>query len=792
MHEEFRVSQYVLERKLGQGGMAEVWKARHLHLGSSAAVKFLLPHLAGDPQLEDRFLEEGRRQAMLQHQNIVAAMDFVQQDGRSYLIMEFVEGENLETKLSGQARFSLEEVHTICWDVLSALDHAHAMGVVHRDVKPSNILIGKNGQVWLTDFGIALALSEERRVTVTGTAVGTPEYMSPEQILRPREVDARSDIYSFGCVLYALLSGDPPFGMNGATDFYIKDCHVRTPPPPLVYRNSNISPEVERVVMRCLEKDPARRFQNCGEVMEALNAAISVPAGSTPPPPLSPGYQGVVLPVPPPTPVPRPVMPLGAAPVSAFAARSAPTPAPANPGPPTPQPEPKRGKRKLAIYAVLAVVLLAAAVGSYFLFFLPPETVLRLEGSTTVGNELAPALLVAFLKSEGATDIEALPVEGDKRQHHDVRAKLPGQWRPVLFSVVANGSANSFKALEAGRAEVGMASRPIQDDEVRKLRSMGDMRSPACENVVGLDGLAVVVNRGNPLPPLTLKQLKMIFDGEVTDWGDPRIGGHPGPIHLYGRDTDSGTYDTFATLVMDDKKTPFSKTLTVEHDGDVIATKVAADPGGIGYVGLAQIGNAKPVALSGGAGTTPLLPSKFTVATEDYVLSRRLFLYVPANPTEWARKFVNFALSPDGQKVVANIYVEQIPDFEREHKALPANAPPAYAEAVAGLRRMNVNFRFLPNSILLDNKALADISRAASVLTQNNIHSVKVFGFADSLGSTAQNEKLSQERAKAVADELSKYDITVVPMGFGSAMPVADNSTPEGREKNRRVEIWAQ
>jgi serine/threonine-protein kinase len=139
MKEQFRVSQHVLERKLGQGGMAEVWKARHIHLGTSAAIKFLLPHLAGDPQLEDRFLEEGRRQAMLQHQNIVSAMDFVQQDGRSYLIMEFVEGENLETRLcDASLRPSLEEVHTISWDVLSALDHAHSMGVVHRDVKPSN------------------------------------------------------------------------------------------------------------------------------------------------------------------------------------------------------------------------------------------------------------------------------------------------------------------------------------------------------------------------------------------------------------------------------------------------------------------------------------------------------------------------------------------------------------------------------------------------------------------------------------------------------------------------------
>jgi len=323
MQEQLKVGQYILERRIGEGGMAEVWEARHVHLGTTAAIKFLLPRLAGDPELEDRFLDEGKRQARLQHPNIVSAIDFVQQDGRSYLIMQYVEGDSLETKLRDrQGPLTLDEVHAISWDVLSALDYAHSLGVVHRDVKPSNILLDHNGRVWLSDFGIALALREERRVTRTGTAVGTPDYMSPEQIVRPREVDARSDIYSFGCVLYAMLTGGPPFGMEGATEFYIKDCHVRTPPPPLVYLNPDIPAAIGEVAFRCLEKDPAKRFPTCGAVMIALEAAIS---GEQKAPEEKP-------PDPPPPPLP-----------------------------PVPDPTPARGLKKYALVGAAAILLISGA-----------------------------------------------------------------------------------------------------------------------------------------------------------------------------------------------------------------------------------------------------------------------------------------------------------------------------------------------------------------------------------------------------------------------------------------------
>jgi phosphate transport system substrate-binding protein len=797
MYEEYKIGQYVLERKLGEGGMAEVWMARHLQLGSIVAIKFLLPGLANDPELEGRFLNEGKRQAGLRHPNILSAIDFIQQAGRSYLVMQYVDGENLETRLREKnGPLSLEEVHSISWDVLSALDYAHSVGVIHRDVKPSNILVENNGRVWLTDFGIALALTEDTRLTRTGTALGTAVYMSPEQIVRPKSVDSRADIYSFGCVLYAMLAGSPPFGVDGETDFYIKDCHVRTPPPPIVYRNPAINPAVEQVVRKCLEKSPTDRYQTCGAVMNALDAAIAgsiqVAVPATPPtaPPVAPPppapvqvgqssvtahartatWQTITTQTPPPAP---PVAPPAAVPVGAV-----------------PKPPAKAaGGRKLVLAIAIVAILAAVGVG-YFLIGTPPETVLRLEGSTTVGDALAPALLKAFLVTQGAKDIEVVPGTGDKKDHHDVRAKLPDRWRPVVFSVVANGSPNAFKALDAGRADIGMASRPIKDDEVKLLQNIGDMRSPSCEYVVGLDGIAVIVNRSNSVPPLTKQQLAAIFRGTVTDWG--QVGAKPGPIHLYGRSSDSGTFDTFVSLVLGGDKNGFAHSLKVEPSGDDIAKQVASDPAGIGYVGLAQIGDATALELSAGTGTTPLLPSPFTVSTEDYILSRRLFFYLPAKPTEFAQKFAAFAVSPEGQKVVKEVgFVEQTPHFEQV--PIPADAPSAYRQRVAGLRRMSLNFRFRPNSFELDTKALADIPRAIAALSQNGDRTgVQILGFADSKGSPQQNQKLSEQRAQVVADKLRAYGIEVETAGFSSSMPVGDNNTDEGREKNRRVEVWAR
>lgn len=270
-----RVDKYVLERKLGEGGMAQVWMARHVDLGKAVAIKCLSTRLNTNPEFEQRFLNEGRRQAALRHPNIVSVVDFLVQGDDRFLVMDYVEGESVsarQKRLGG--RLPLELIDSVGQDIALALDYAHKRGLVHRDVKPSNILLDENGKAFLTDFGIALALGEER-LTRTGMAVGTVHYMSPEQIARPKEIDHRTDIYSFGCVLYEMLTGRPPFvSGEGDTDFTVMTGHLTQPPPAPRELNPEVPDAIEQVVLKCLAKEPKDRYGSGEELAWALRRIL--------------------------------------------------------------------------------------------------------------------------------------------------------------------------------------------------------------------------------------------------------------------------------------------------------------------------------------------------------------------------------------------------------------------------------------------------------------------------------------------------------------------------------------
>ncbi len=270
--------------------MAEVWKARHQLLGTHVAIKFLSAGYAGIAEVEQRFLGEGKKQARLSHPNIVSAYDFLYVDGRSYLIMKFIDGESLDELLFRlQAPMPLPQVLAISTDVLHALQYAHSQNVVHRDIKPSNIMIEKGERALVMDFGVAMVVGE-KRVTRMGMAIGTPHYMSPEQILGTADIDRRADIYSFGCVLYQMLTGKAPFEAAAGeddTEFVIQDKHVRQQPVPLRQWNPYIPPQIEQAVLKCLEKKAADRFNSC----EDLHAALFVPARPEIAPGANPGIE---------------------------------------------------------------------------------------------------------------------------------------------------------------------------------------------------------------------------------------------------------------------------------------------------------------------------------------------------------------------------------------------------------------------------------------------------------------------------------------------------------------------
>jgi serine/threonine-protein kinase len=270
-----RIGNWVIENRIGEGGMGEVWKAHHDLLKRHYAIKVMARQLLPDPNFEARFIKEASAQARLQHPHIVGVSDFFLNEGVYYLVMPYIEGQSLEERMkANDGPLPLAEALKIAQDVLHALDYAHQQAVIHRDVKPSNILLDRSGHAYLVDFGIALMIGQERR-TRTGTSVGTPHYMSPEQILKPRELDHRADVYSFGCVLYEMLTGQPPFDASGAegdTDYIIKGKHIESRPEPLKKANpkTDASEEIESIVMRALAKNPNERFTGCGEFARAL------------------------------------------------------------------------------------------------------------------------------------------------------------------------------------------------------------------------------------------------------------------------------------------------------------------------------------------------------------------------------------------------------------------------------------------------------------------------------------------------------------------------------------------
>jgi glucose/mannose transport system substrate-binding protein len=268
------------------------------------------------------------------------------------------------------------------------------------------------------------------------------------------------------------------------------------------------------------------------------------------------------------------------------------------------------------------------------------QVVLRLHGSNSIGNELVPTLCEDFLKYEGATSLQRKP--GAREDEVDIEAVLPNESnQPVIFEIQSHGSSTGFLDLAAGNCDIGMSSRQISRDEAKQCAAagLGDMYSPACENVLGLDGIAVVVHRNNHVNTLTKQQLENIFGGKTTDWS--QVSGTPGPIYLYAPDENSGTLDTFRSMVLGNR--PLSPRASRFENGAKLSDAVAADIYGIGFIGRSFERGTKALAISKDG--KPLLPTTFNIATRDYPLSRRLYLYTPADPqNKWTRKFVQYAL----------------------------------------------------------------------------------------------------------------------------------------------------
>jgi serine/threonine protein kinase len=277
------IGDYEILQVLGAGGMGKVYQVRNVISRRVEAMKVLLPELTADRDLVERFLNEIRISASLDHPNIAALRTAQRVGNQLVMIMEFVEGSTLDQLMRG-GRIPVEKGVEYTAQALSALSYAHARGVVHRDIKPANIMLMPNGTIKLMDFGIA-KIATDSKLTKTGMMVGSVYYMSPEQI-EGKELDGRSDLYSLGVTLYEIATGKRPF--NGDSEYQIMAAHLKENPPPPIQLDGSLPPALSEIVLMALAKDPAQRFQSADAFRQALASlmpAVQAAAAAPPPPP---------------------------------------------------------------------------------------------------------------------------------------------------------------------------------------------------------------------------------------------------------------------------------------------------------------------------------------------------------------------------------------------------------------------------------------------------------------------------------------------------------------------------
>jgi phosphate transport system substrate-binding protein len=410
---------------------------------------------------------------------------------------------------------------------------------------------------------------------------------------------------------------------------------------------------------------------------------------------------------------------------------------------------------------------------------------LRLHGSNTIGSELMPSLARAFL--ERRTAAKAVLVRRTRPDEMVVEAR-DGEKVLDAYEISAHGTRTAFEDLAAARCDVGMASSRIHEDEARSLAPLGNLMSAASEHVMALDGLAIIVNPANPVSVLTKTQIADVFEGKASRWSD--VGGSDLPIVVHARDDKSGTYDSFKHMVLGSR--PLTATAHRHESSEELSDAVAGDPNAVGFIGLSYVRSAKAVMVRD-RGSAPLLPSPMTVATEDYPLSRRLYLYDPPGASQLARDFVDFALSEDGQAAVRSAgFVDLRPACDAS-AARCASCAKEYADAVKGACRVSVDFRFERGSQQLDTRGLGDLPRVVTLTRRPELlgHPFVLLGYSSGKGSRGQALAESERLASLVAEQLTARGLKVdVVRGMGSLLGDADEATDEERERARRVEVW--
>ena len=411
-------------------------------------------------------------------------------------------------------------------------------------------------------------------------------------------------------------------------------------------------------------------------------------------------------------------------------------------------------------------------------------TLFRMSGSNVIGSTLARRLSAGYLALIGDASITSS--FGGTEGTLEIAGLQAGQREAV--AVVLGSSASGMNALLRGTADFAMSASRISPADAERLASLGDMNSPASEHVIGVQGITAVVSPANRVASLTVPQLRAVLSGQVKDWSE--LGESAGPVHVYVVESRGVVVDVPHDVLMPHETVPAGvKALANEQ---AVITAVASDRGGIGFVayGNPEPARVLPLAESGG---TAIVPTPLTISTETYPLTRRLYLYTAAKPSNaFVSRFLDYVNSPAGQAAVdAAGYVPLT--VRSEVATVDEGASDRFKQFIAGATRLSIDFRFLPGSKDLDNRGLRDVERLTAYIRGQKISPSRVIlaGFADNSGTPTANQLVSQRRIETVASALKR---TGVPPGkiatFGAELPVGDNATPEGRERNRRVEVY--
>ncbi|WP_415905675.1 phosphate ABC transporter substrate-binding/OmpA family protein [Neptuniibacter sp. QD48_55] len=416
-------------------------------------------------------------------------------------------------------------------------------------------------------------------------------------------------------------------------------------------------------------------------------------------------------------------------------------------------------------------------------------TPFRIQGSNTIGEVLAPELLKAFYASEGAQ--QSTLVASDIEVENNLEITYPGKKEISVIPIHAHGSSTGFKALKENKTDLAMASRRIKDKEVEQLESRyGNLKSKSTEHIIGMDGLAVIVNPDNPIAHLSTEDLAKLFAGNITNWSE--LGGPDLAVKIYARDSNSGTWDSFKSMVLKKHGVKLSEAAQRLESSVELSDNVSKTPGAIGFIGLPYVLRAKALAISDGEKGLPIYPTSFTISTEDYPLVRRLYIYEPStiSTQSEAHRFISFVLSKEGQDVVKKAgFISQ--NIYPTTPVLTDTYPQEYIQSVKNAQRLSLNFRFKSGTVVLDNKAVRDLERVIQFFESNPGQQATLIGFSDSIGDPVINKSLSLQRARAVEQALLARGINIQrSIGLGEMAPIASNLTKLGREKNRRVEIW--